>query len=268
LQDAVPHAIWQWATFCFSEKYMRLLSWVVLASSCVSAANINLLTADPAAVAAFQTGAIVHNFESVAGKSGFPTTTYNGGELLPESSLVFDEIPGVQFSVGGMVGTNRPALYSLSRAIANDAQSVSTVLGPVDFDGFSAFNNANLMEMYFPIKRNKVGFWTNPSLGQVRVLALTGNFAFDGDPNETVLESVVVNPGAFVGFSRDVRDIGGLKILALTSPDALQDGFTIDDLTLGRISLLPPDPNAVPEPSLLVPVAAVGLLLLRRAQRK
>ena len=58
--------------------------------------------------------------------------------------FVFDQIPGVQFSVGGAPGTNAPALYTLSGSIAGDATSPTTVLGPVGFDFTTDFSASSL----------------------------------------------------------------------------------------------------------------------------
>jgi hypothetical protein len=82
-------------------------------------------------VAAFQAGATFVNFESISGRTPQTITSYTSGNAVSTSSFIFNQIPGVQFSVGGMVGTNEPALYQLSGGIAGDAKSPSAVLGPI-----------------------------------------------------------------------------------------------------------------------------------------
>src|SRR4029453_6450651 len=102
-------------------------------------------------VANFQSGATVIDFSAVAGVSPLVITNYNT-VAVPNTATVFNQIPGVQFSVGGMVGTNRPALYSLTGGIAGDAKSPSNVLGPVDFSFDSLFGPGAMIEIFFPVK--------------------------------------------------------------------------------------------------------------------
>src|SRR6476660_4552254 len=92
----------------------------------LQAAFIN--TNDPAVVSVFQSGASVFTFESVSGRTPQTITSYSSGAPVSATSFVFDQITGVQFSVGGAVGTNQPALYALSGGIAGDAKSATTVL--------------------------------------------------------------------------------------------------------------------------------------------
>src|SRR4030095_211188 len=114
-------------------------------------------------------------------------------------------------------------LYSLNGAIAGDAKSPPTVLGPVDFDFTTKFNSGALIEIFFPTKVSKVGFWLNPALGNVLLIAADTTFAFSAK-NETTLEMLPnATAGNFVGIERATADIGGFKIIALG-----QTGFTID----------------------------------------
>ena len=114
-------------------------------------------------VSAFQTGATVEDFESISGRTPQTISTYTSGDPVSPDSFIFDQVSGVQFSVGGAPGTNEPALYELSGSIADDAKSPDTVLGPVDFDFTTKFNSGSLIEIFFPAKVSKVGFWLNPS---------------------------------------------------------------------------------------------------------
>jgi PEP-CTERM motif len=214
-------------------------------------------TTDAAAIAAFQDGLTVVSFEAITGRTPQTITSYTTGDPVSAGSFVFDQISGVQFSVGGAVGTNAPALYALSGGIAADAQSGTTVLGPVDFDFTTKFNSGALIEIFFPEKVSAVGFWLNPSLGDVLLIAADTNFAFSGLP-ETTLESGNVTAGNFVGIQRDTADIGGFKILALGAT-----GFSIDDFSFGTAA-------TVPEPSTWA-LLSIGLAALgygaRRARR-
>jgi len=245
--------------------FTRLAAWLAVAivalAGFAEAAVID--TTNTAEVTAFQAGATVNNFESVAGATAFGITTYDSGVAVPSTAFVFDQISGVQFSVGGQVGTNRPALYSLGGTIAGDAASTSTVLGTVDFDGntllaFSANNSVTgLIEIFFPTKVSSVGFWLNPSLSNVTIQALDTNFAFSGLP-ETILETGTnLAAGHFIGISHPTADIGGFKIIGLGATGF----FTIDDFTYGGGT-----PTATtPEPATLVLLGS-GLVALGVAQ--
>jgi hypothetical protein len=214
-------------------------------------------TTNSAVVSAFQSGATVVNFESVSGLTPQTITSYTAGDLVSTTAFLFNEIPGVQFSVGGAPGTNEPALYQLSGGIASDAASPTTVLGPVDFDFTTKFNSGALIEIFFPTKVSKVGFRLNPSLGNVLLIAADTNFAFSGLP-ETTLESGNVTAGNFVGIERSTADIGGFKIIALGTT-----GFTIDDFTFDGVATVIPEPGALT----LFSCGLAGLLSLHWRRR-
>ncbi len=207
-------------------------------------------TNNPATVAAFQAGATVTDFENIAGLTPQTITSYTTGDPVASTSFLFDQISGVEFSVGGAVGTNEPALFKLAGPIAGDAHSPSTVLGPVDFDFTTKFGTGAQIEIFFPTKVSKVSFWLNPALGNVNIIAADTNFAFSHLP-ETNLESGTVTAGHFVGIERATADIGGFKIIGLGS-----SGFTIDDFTVGGGSQ-----STVPEPSSVI-LAGAGLLFV------
>lgn len=227
---------------------LTLLLSLAGVSSLANAASID--TADAAAVAAFQHGLHVETFESVPGVAPHLLAAYNTGTPTDPSAAVFDQLPGVQFSVGGEVGVNRPVLFDLSRV--GGAHSGTNVLGPVDFDAKTEFGRNGQIEMYFAQPVASVGFWLNPVLGGVEIVALNTNFAFSHEP-ETVLETAFVTQGHFVGISRPGADIGGFKIISLSSTVP----FTIDDLSYGTAA-------PVPEPATFA-TWSLGLVVLAGA---
>lgn len=211
-------------------KKILLCAVAALSSGASIATVVN--TSNAATVAAFQAGIMVNNFESVTGRTPQSISSYTAGNAIGANAFVFDQLAGVQFSVGGQVGVNRPALFALSGAIAGDAKSGDKVLGPVDFEATTNFDTS-FIEIYFPVKVAQVGFWVNPALGNVSFIAADTNFAFSG-LNETLLEQGVGTNGNFVGISRATADIGGFKIFGSAGK-----AFTIDDFSYGTASPVP-----------------------------
>lgn len=196
-----------------------------LTSGIAHAAAISLTS--EAEIASFQNGLRVETFENVTGRTPLRIDAYTSGLDVPAGATIFNEVAGVQFSVGGTVGVNRPALYELALGGGSDSNVLNTVLGAVSFEFTSAFDNVGFIEIYFPTRVSSVAFRINPVLGPVRVYAATDNLAFSGTDGQD-LEDAVFQAGTFSGFMRDAADIGGIKILA-----ASPRGFTIDDFSFG-----------------------------------
>ena len=218
-------------------------------------------TTDPGVIAAFQAGATVFSFESVAGKTATTITAYNDTEVVPAGSRVFNQIPGLQFSVGGdPLGGSNPALLALSGGIAGDANSPPTVLGPTQMgttnsagDGLTNFGGSPFMEVYLPVKVSKIGFWLNPSLSAVAITVSDLKTAFlPPGATETPIESGSAAAGTFVMITRPTAEIGGLFI------GGGQQGFTLDDLTVGNGSTVIPEPG-----SIVLMAGGLALLALR-----
>ena len=222
-------------------KMRSLACAAVSVGTITAAAAAGIDTTAPGVIAAFQAGLTVQTFESLAGRTPQAITAYTQGDPVSPNAFVFNQVPGVQFSVGGAVGTNMPALYQLGGALAANAHSGTTVLGPVDFDFTTKFTSGAFIEVFFPVKVSSVGFWLNPVLGNVTLIAADTNFAFSG-LNETTLETFTgAVAGHFVGIARPTADIGGFKIIGTGNT-----GFTIDDFSYGAAGGVT---TPIPEPA-------------------
>ncbi len=242
----------------------RTLATLALASAALAQAA-PITTTDLATVQTFQQGLTVETFDNVANRTPMAITNYDSGNPVNDAALVFDQVAGVQFSVGGSVGVNRPALYQLGGGLAGDAHSGDTVLGSVDFDGNTRFDASGLIEAFLPQKVGSLGFWLNPALGDAIVYFLNTNFAFSRE-EEVILGSARVKAGEFVGLTLEGAQIGGLKIGALRDAGGSSRGFSIDDLSYGGGTGGEP-PTTVPEPgsALLALGALLAAALARRS---
>lgn len=228
----------------------------VLAAAALGAQASVISTQDNAVVAAFQKGITVETFDHVPGRTPMTITNYLPGNAVDADARIFDQIAGVRWSVGGQVGVNTPALFRLDDGASGDAHSGHVVLGPVSFDDSTEFDH--IIELYFPTKVAKVGFWLNPSLSDVQVLALDNNFAFTHEPDENVLDSTVAKAGYFTGFEHAAADIASLKFQVRAGGK----GMTIDDFSFGG------SVSSVPEPGSLALIApGVAALLIARGRK-
>jgi hypothetical protein len=249
-------------------RLISMLAAAIFALFASTASGAITTTTDPGVIAAFQAGATVIDFESVTSKSATSISAYNDTDVVPVGSRVFNQIPGLQFSVGGnpLEGSN-PALLALSGAIAGDAASAPTVLGPTQMgttnsagDGLTNFGGSPFMEVYLPVKVSKIGFWLNPSLNDVTITVSDLKPAFlPPGTSENQIEAGTAAAGTFVMITRPTAEIGGLFI------GGGAQGFTIDDLTVGA-----GDATVVPEPGSMALLAG-GLIVLsvrvRRSRR-
>ncbi|MFT4103802.1 MAG: PEP-CTERM sorting domain-containing protein [Burkholderiaceae bacterium] len=232
-----------------------ILSAAVFLSASTASAGV-IITRDAAAIAAFQNDLTVLDFEGPTplGRTPQAINSYSSGQPVDAAAQLFNQAPGVQFSVGGTVGVNMPAIYKLEGSLAGDAASGSNVLGPVSFEFTTAFERGVFLEVYFPTKVSKVGFWINGQLDDVTLMLLNTNFAFSRE-DEELLQTAVGEAGFFIGVDRATADIGGLKLFGRG-----EEGFTIDDFSFGSTA-------TVPEPGSLA-LLATGLALVWRVRRR
>lgn len=238
--------------------FLNLTLGALAATATVAQAGL-ITTTTLAEVLAFQQGLDVQTFENVSGRTPFAVDAYPAdGVALGSAALVYDQVPGFQFSSGFKPGEVMAGLFQVQVNNGGGDSSSNTVLAGLSPDNATQFNPAELIEAYLPHKVSRLGFWLSPDLGKVRVTFLNSNFAFNRDVDEEVWESVVVEAGQFVGLSRDNADIGGLKISALS-----EFGFAIDDLSFGGTG----SANPMPEPASAWLVAA-SLLASASASRR
>lgn len=232
-------------------------------SPCLVAATID--TTNAGAIAAFQSGATVVNFETIAGITPLAITTYASGTPIPSAANLFNQVRGVQFSVGGTPGTpdTEPVVLQLGGGIAGDAHSPSNVLSGGDMQGNTNFSASEFIEVYFPTKVARVGFYLDPGLGSVLLVAKSDQNAFSGG-SETVVDSTgSLDAGHFVGFQEAGATIGGLTIIATSN-----SGFAIDDLTFGGTAA-GGGGTGTPEPATLgASVLALGILYGMHRRRR
>jgi len=244
-------------------KIRSLVCAAIGVGSITAAAAAGIDTTDAGLIAAFQSGLTVQTFESLAGRTPQPITAYTQGVAVSPDAFVFDQVPGVQFSVGGAVGTNMPALFQLGGTIAGNAHSGSTVLGPVDFDFTTKFGPGAFIEVFFPTKVSSVGFWLNPALGNATLIAADTNFAFSGLTENTLETFTGAVAGHFVGITRPTADIGGFKIIGTGIT-----GLTIDDFSYGVAGVTTPIPEPAEWALLLGGAAAMAAWRRRGSQRR
>jgi len=244
-------------------KLRSLACGAIGVGSITAAVAAGVDTTDPTVIAAFQSGLTIQTFESLAGRTPQAITAYTQGVPVSPNAFVFNQVPGVQFSVGGAVGVNMPALYQLGGAIAGNAHSASTVLGPVDFDFTTKFGPGAFIEVFFPVKVSSVGFWLNPALGNATLIAADTNFAFSGLPETTLETFAGATAGHFVGISRPTADIGGFKIIGTGTT-----GLTIDDFSYGVAGVTTPIPEPAEWALLLGGAAAMAAWRRRASQRR
>lgn len=215
-----------------------------------------LTTNDPAAVALFQAGATVENFDDL---SALAITTYDAGQVVPAanrfSSRNLVAFTAPFFNSGG-ASFNDPVgnpgtpigVFAPGGGIAGDVKSPDNVAGPLLGDGsFQAFSNG-FMEVVFPADVSRVGFWITQGSSEIQLILKDSN-------NSNLANGdflVKGNTGQFIGIQRDTADVRGVTI-------GFAQAFTIEDFTYSATAVIPE-----PASSLLIAMGLSALVGWRR----
>ena len=180
---------------------------------------------------AFATGATVQNFENVSGMTPLDLSSYanalNSTTAVPAAAQLSLDIDGLLFHSGGgsfndPTGAGKQgtptALLSLSGGTAGDAHSATNVVGSLEINSENLDLDQFIEVVFINSLQSRVGFWLNPSLGNVLFTAF--------DSTGTQLEQQTGTAGNFVGFERASADIHFISVIGLNGT-----GFTVDDLT-------------------------------------
>ena len=226
-----------------------LLATVLPLTTASPAYAVTIATADPAIVAAFQSGAAIEKFDDL---TAFPITSYAAGQTIDAPAKFSSRNGATQptFHSGGAspsdpVGNpgSPIGIFAPQGGIAGDVNSSPNVAGPLVIFTDEPFNNG-FLEVIFPANVSRVGFWVTSgaitlSLRDVSGSNLTGEFQVTG------LE------GQFIGIERGAADV---KVAALIGSGT--DHFTIDDFTWGTRN-----GTSVPEAGSLWNLAFAGAFL-------
>jgi hypothetical protein len=226
---------------------------------------------DPAVFAAFLSGALLVDFETVSGVTPLPVMSYTGSPTAA-ANLIDPKVAinGAFFSAGGQTPGNpanggAPGVLVDVSAL-NGAHSGKNVLGPtaqgdpttpLDFNGFVSVNFPLLQ----PISR--FGWWTNPNGGGV---------AFPPHLNAIDSGGNLVDLSAGINFTALKGDFVAFAFSAsvLNEVEVFQGGpMTVDDFVYARDNALPlaGGTTTVPEPAswALFAAGAAAICLRRRS---
>ena len=241
-------------------KLRSLACAAIGVGSITAAAAAGVDTTDPTVIAAFQSGLTVQTFESLAGRTPQAITAYTQGVPVSPNAFVFNQVPGVQFSVGGVVGTNMPALYQLGGAIAGNAHSGSTVLGPVD--STSPPSSAGRLHRGVLSGQGEQRGLVEPRARQCDADRRGHQFRVLGPPGDHARDVRRRHRGPLRRHLRPTADIGGFKIIGTGTT-----GLTVDDFSYGVAGVTTPIPEPAEWALLLGGAAAMAAWRRRGSQR-
>lgn len=252
---------------------MKAASWLYLSvclgvSSTAQGAVILSVLTTPAQIAAFQAGATVQTFESVAGLPGFNIPNFNTN--VSTAGLTGAGLALLQFRAGGTGfiptsgGVSPTGVFNLTGGLTG-ASSGTHVLAPLDMNQNTCFDPAAgcfmAFELLFEQGIQKVGFYMNRA-GTI-LLENDTSVTVDTSTNPPTIMRAGANniftqaniPAGFVTLTSTSANINGVSILMGTGP------MFIDDLTYARSAAT----TATPEPaSITLAGIALGALILSR----
>ncbi len=192
-----------------------------------------VVTSDLAAVALFQAGATVENFDNL---SALSLTSYTNGQTVPAGNRFISRSPAAftaPFFNSGGASFNNPVsnpgtpigVFNPEGAIALDFKSANNVVGPLATGTDQAFGNG-FMEVIFPTDVRSVGLWVTHGTFQMILKDSNNSNLTTGD------FSVTGSAGQFIGIRRDTADIRGLTM-------GFPQSFTFDDFTYSTTAGIP-----------------------------
>lgn len=222
-------------------RFIGLASSVLALGIISPAQAIVINTNNAAAIAAFQAGATIENFDS--GLTGLVITSYTPVNVPAGSQFSSRNIndPNVPFFHSGGGSFNNPpanlgtpvGVFNPDGAIAAEVSSQNNVIGPLEINTTTAFGTGAFMEVRFVTPISKFGFQLTH--GSVNVFIGDTNNSPPGSGDTSVSGTI----GNFIGVDRGVADIGRISIFSTTPNDT----FTIDDLTF-LLGTAPPTTTA------------------------
>ena len=185
-----------------------------------------LVTTDPAAVAAFSSGATVLGFDEGVGNLWPP------GSPVSEFAEVGDQYAGcagVVFSSGG--DGPAAAVGTFNTPLQGDAASPWNVLGPTqNFGFFVSLDYDAPIQMRFidpeglPVPMARVGAWNDPTGSRIRLSAF--------DANDVLIASVEADQGFFLGIETDPSGSPIARTVVEHLANQAGLGYTLDNVTL------------------------------------
>lgn len=217
----------------------------------IASASI-LVTTDPAAIAAFQSGATIETFDDL---TAFGITSYGAGQNVSaaESFSSRDGATKPTFHSGGG-SFNDPVgnpgtpigIVAPGGTISGDVVSLNNVAAPLVVGTTELFNRG-FMEIIFPDDVARVGFWVTHG-------TISLDLRDDGGTTHTTGDfAVTVTAKQFVGISRDNADVKVAALIGVQGTEA----FTIDDMTYSTTPL--GSSTTVPEAGTFWSVALAGV---------
>lgn len=184
----------------------------------------SIVTFDRSTAAAWQAGARVLDFDTIAGAAPF-----NPGTVVPLASQLTDEYAACAGAVFSSAGGPAAVINVLGSSQAGDAQTLPNILGGTSLSGsnivinYLTFIDIQLVdENGGPAPASRVGAWNDPTGSRIRLSVF--------DSGNRLLESVEGDQGAFLGVAQ--AGIARARFEYVLTQTV--QGFSLDDVTIGR----------------------------------